>query len=263
METVLNSFIAATAFNLLYAALYIASLCYIVKCRDKIASQTLVLPMAFMMLIMFNPVTYYVVKNVPSVFGIYGRFFWLCTVFIVDAIALAYVIAHQQKVYMSILAGIFCVGLIVSGGGTQMHYIESENIYKIPQYVIDMDEAITVAKRDETPTIISCEEIFFYIRQYDPSIMSYGNFGFLADTLKEEMGEEICSGYGEMYEFLTGAYGYEVQVTADEVDEFISALGIDFVGAKTDRLAELELQDYSIECIYADDGRYIFQIIKR
>lgn len=263
LNTIFDTFMLRTAMNLLFVVIYVASLVYVVKNKNKIACQTIVLPIVFMFVTLFNPVVYNIVMQISSVSSIYGRFFWTCTIFIVDAIALATVVSGQQKRGVGILAFLFCVALVVAGGGTKIWYAEDENIYKIPQYVIDMDEAICEAKSEENPTIISYEEVFYYIRQYDPTLLSYGNLGYITDTMKEQMGDEMYEQYGRAYEFLTAAQGYEVEMSAADVNKFITELELDFVCSRSERMKDMDLPDYFVDCIYAVDGRYVYSIERK
>jgi len=263
LDKIFDNFMWQSALNLLFVVIYVSSIVVMIRNRNCVACQTVAVPIILAFVTLFNPIVYSIVAEKTSVSGIYGRFFWMFTVFIVDAIALATVVGTQKDKRMVTLGLVFCGSLLIAGGGKQIQYSESENIYKIPQYIIDIDKAINEAKNEDNPTVISYEDVFYYIRQYDPAILLYGNLGFVTDSMKEQMGDETYGLYGQAYEFLTASQGYEVEMSENELNAFISVLSIDFICSKSDRMLEMNLRDYDVECVYADEATYVFQLTER
>lgn len=263
MKEIFNIFCYQASLNMLYIGIYIVTLSVIIRHKDRLLCQTLALPVILAACTIFNPIFYeYVIKG-TSVEGIFGRLFWFCTVFIVDAFALAWTVGKQADVKRLMLALAVCIVAVVAGGGKQILYTESENIYKIPQSIIEIDEKISEEKDEENPTIICNEEVFFYLRQYDPTVITYGNQGYLTETMRRDMGEEINSMYEDAYGFLTAVHGYSESFTIEDSERVIEELGIDFVCGKSNQLENIEFERYIVENIYAVDGQYVYKITKK
>lgn len=127
-----------------------------------------------LLLIYFNPLFARVVYDVVGE-DIYYRILWLMPVAVVLAFAIVDVLNRlqgKQKVAFGAVATVF---VIISGSYiyNNPYFQRAENLYHVPQKVVDICDAIVVEGREVKA--VFPEEMLQYVRQYSPVIcMPYG-----------------------------------------------------------------------------------------
>ncbi len=126
------------------------------------------------LLLYFNPLFAAVVYGVTGS-EIYYRILWLLPITIV----IAYTCAHIYGKLKGAKQGGFalCIAALIMVSGSYIYgnpyFAKAENIYHVPDCVVDICDAITVPGREVRA--VFPEEFLQYVRQYDPTIcMPYG-----------------------------------------------------------------------------------------
>jgi hypothetical protein len=106
---------------------------------------------------------------------IYYRILWLIPMSVLIAYSLLHIYMHLAGRKKQIFAGVACVLLIVSGNYVydDIHFRPAENLYHIPQSVVEICDYIEVEGREVMAAFP--HEMIQYVRQYSPIVcMPYG-----------------------------------------------------------------------------------------
>lgn len=157
--------------NLIFP-LYFLSLVYLFFVRPE-SRRTIIGPSVLLMLVIFEPHLYQHVYLKVFRYA-YWRAFWLIPAVPVIAIAAVCLLTNLPKKWMkaaacAALAGIICVG------GTDAysdymhdHFTRAVNAYKIPQAVVDVDNALL--DMDSHPYVVMHPDLYCYSRVYSSNI---------------------------------------------------------------------------------------------
>ena len=168
-----------TAFYQYFSSIYFypftAVACMMLTLRTGSGLQKRVLvyiPVCIFVITLCNPV-YWKLAGVTADYT-YSRSYWLIPIFPVIACALASYISRFNIRKVAALLVIFTVVCVVWGGNirslcTNKNAHTSENIYKLPQDVVDIADAV-IANSDGNIRMLAPNEINMYIRQYDARI---------------------------------------------------------------------------------------------
>lgn len=127
-----------------------------------------------LLLLFFNPVITWVVYHCIDT-EIYYRILWLLPVTVVIAFATVEIYRKLQEKKRVIFAIVTACLIMVSGSYVYRDplFHEAENIYHVPQSVVDICDAIEVEGREVMA--VFPEELLTYVRQYSPVVcMPYG-----------------------------------------------------------------------------------------
>lgn len=137
---------------------------------------------AFLVLIVFNPLIWRVV-DLLGMDDEYYRFLWLIPVTPLAAYALATLVTKLQKRTLRLLALVGAVGVIVFTGKSifSRSWEPMDNIYKIPDEVIEICEIIRADCDKDQPVVASDFDLSVLINQYAPEIDLILSYREIAD----------------------------------------------------------------------------------
>lgn len=156
----------------LFFVIYLGGLVYIVQQKSALMKQVFVWPFVILLLTVFNPLVMEPVLQVIDWRNRYSRFFWMLPVEILSAYMLARLVEGQQRIEDKTAMVIFVVCLVFLCGSSATEMELDDNIYKLDPSVIEVAERIEEASDKENPVVFYDEELYYWIRQYDPSLVA-------------------------------------------------------------------------------------------
>lgn len=156
----------------LFFVIYLAALLYIVRQKSVLMKQIFVWPFLILLLTVFNPLVMEPILQITDWHNRYSRFFWMLPVEILCAYVLACVIEKQRSAEEKFALTVFIGCLIFLCGSSATKLELDDNIYKIDQSVIDVAERLSELSDQENPVVFYDEELYYWIRQYDPSFIA-------------------------------------------------------------------------------------------
>ena len=239
-DLVKNSFRTVLAFggNGLLLLYFLASLVYLLlRERDKGVRRLLTTYPILMIILFFLPVFPYVVCNVAGETETFYRFLWLIPMSAVSAYATILFIDRVKYKWIKVALGLIAAACICVGGTPGYRaqvMIPAENIYQIPQDVVDICDYMVIPGRDVEAVVP--HELVPYIRQYTAYIiMPYGyetmvdRWGFTND-LAEEMIKDISS--------------------AERLAALARQDGCQYIVLNKEHLMDGDLEEYDYENVY-------------
>ncbi len=148
-----------------------------------------------LLLLFFNPLF---AKLVYGAAGgeIYYRILWLIPMTVVIAYAAVHLYGRLKEKWKGLAIGVYAVLIVISGSyiyGNE-HFSKAQNLYHVPQCVVDICDAIEVEGREVMA--VFPEEMLQYVRQYSPVVcMPYGR-----EQLVDRWGY-----YDELYQVMQAA----------------------------------------------------------
>ncbi len=127
-----------------------------------------------LLILFFNPFFAAVIYQVAGD-EIYYRIIWLMPITVVIAFAVIEVWSRQQGMKKAAFAIVSAVIVMISGSYIYRnpHFQKAENLYHVPQSVVDICDAIEVEGREVMAVFPA--ELLQYVRQYSPRVrMPYG-----------------------------------------------------------------------------------------
>lgn len=150
---------------------------YLLFRRKESKARVFFIPYLFVLLLtVFNP---FLMKPLVGRLGLtneYYRFFWLVPVVLVIPYVMTRLVMERKKKWVQALILVLCVFLLYATGTTlkSKNYPVAENIYKIPQELIEINQIIEddFKEKDlwEEKRVIYDLDLNIVARQYDPSI---------------------------------------------------------------------------------------------
>ena len=136
--------------------------------REMFLPQAVVL-----MLTVYNPLTPVVLDRIFDVSSEYYRLFWIAPVIILVPYVAADIIMRKEKGWGNLLLAVLVVITFVVGGNYvyAKGYDEAENIYKIPDELIEISQMIHRDSDTEYVKAFFEYEYNMEIRQYDPKML--------------------------------------------------------------------------------------------
>lgn len=153
--------------------IYILAVIVVTILGDYKARRVFVYPAMVLVLTVFNPlIMNYVIKRL-GMEGRYYRFFWLLPIGVTVAYALALIYDRlKKKIIWVALAGVLAVLIVVTGTNALDYRRGAENVLKISQYDVMVDEAIRADCEDEEITCAYLDPTFVMLRSYDAGILN-------------------------------------------------------------------------------------------
>lgn len=158
--------------NGLFFVLYLCALVYIVRQKSFIMKQVFVGPFAIFLLTVFNPLLMEPVLQITDWRDRYSRFFWMLPVEILTAYMLACLIERQRhkEERVAVIMIVICLVFLCGSSATKMEL--DDNIYKLDQSVIEVADLIEDVSDKENKIALYDEELYYWIRQYNPSLIA-------------------------------------------------------------------------------------------
>lgn len=156
----------------LFFVIYLGGLVYIVQQKSALMKQVFVWPFVILLFTVFNPLVMEPVLQMIDWRNRYSRFFWILPVEILSAYMLARLVEGQRRIEEKTAMVIFVVCLVFLCGSSATEVELDDNIYKLDQSVIEVAEMIEEASDKENPVVFYDEELYYWIRQYDPALIA-------------------------------------------------------------------------------------------
>lgn len=200
-----------------------------------------------LLLLFFNP---WFAQIVYGVVGdeIYYRILWLLPMTMVIAFAVVDIYGKLAEKKRAVFAGVMAVVLACSGSYiySNPYFSKAENIYHVPQCVVDICDAIEVEGREVMAVFPA--EILQYVRQYSPVVcMPYGR-----EQLVDRWGE-----YDELYAVME-ADVVDAEALAMKA-RYREGVPCHYIILSEDKEMKGDLTDYDYEIFARIDGYIIYK----
>lgn len=250
--------------DMLYLVLYLGSLFLLCKKKSPIMRQIFLWPFVIMLLTIFNPFLMDFVLNKLNWRDRYYRFYWLIPVEILCAYMLAVLVAKQKEKESKVIVFLLALCIAYLCGSTAIKIKPSENIYKIDNYVVEVSDLIQEDTDKENPIVLYDRELYYKIRQYDPSVIAAVNADYmylLKDT--EEPDEEIIEQYAAGEAALALLMSCNIEIDADIVNEALREKKVDYFVRNLDWYSKDYLERLDIELLGKTDGYEIYRYVHK
>ena len=190
------------------------------------------------LLFFFNPLFFSVFNGLTEE-AIYFRFLWLLPITVVIAYAAVYItntLRGRKKIYFGLAA--VCL-VLISGKPvyTSPLFERAENIYHVPQEVVEICDAIEIEGREVMAAFP--EEFLLYVRQYSPFVcMPYGR-------------EVIMGEYNEFHQLMK-----QEEISVDEMAVLAKQYRCHYVIVSEEKNLIGDIAEYDYE-IYEQIGEYV------
>ena len=160
-----------------YLVLYLAALIFIFLKGDKGLRGIFIYPAVITVLTVYNPFLPVIINHFFDVNQEYYRLLWISPVIIAVSFALTLCISEFAKTSAAHLAYFIAAVLLLIGLGSFVYsdgYVRSENVYKLPQEIISVSEALHKDSDKAFPKAAGDFELSMQLRQYDATILLTG-----------------------------------------------------------------------------------------
>lgn len=157
----------------IYFVIYFVALIYLVQQRECIMKQVFVWPFVIALFTIFNPLVMEpLLLRTTDWRTRYSRFFWMLPVEILCAYLGARLIEKKQsqEERVGIILMIVCMCFLCGDSATPFQM--DDNIYKLDASVVEVAEMIESAADEERPVVFYDEPLYYWIRQYDASLIA-------------------------------------------------------------------------------------------
>lgn len=195
-------------------------------------------------LIFFCPLTAKIIMDYCIGAGVYWRMFWILPISVVVAYAFAASLRETARWKRAALITGMALVIMVTGSAvyTSENFTEAQNIYKLPQEVLDVCQIINEDAHEndiDEKKVIVVNELLSYIRQYDGSIqMPYGRDALKGERLANKNSKKIfklmCESQIDWQSLAKsakkGAYNYLIYYRDETVEKELQDLGYKRIG---------------------------------
>lgn len=248
----LNRYNATTGFVLLYICLvlFIIARGYIFKRNnmsaeaetDKLEKLTFVPITIIMIITVFNPVFPVILAKFTDVSNEYYRFFWIAPVIVLVPYMLTKLISkvfnadeeHDEKTenkgtYKALLC-LFVVAILFASSAVYIKEFKlAENIYKIPDELIDVVNIIHNDSDDEYTKAYFDYEYNMMVRQYDPKmLLTIDRENYIFAATNDYSTDEIYDNEHPEYRILAALFRYQ-PVDNDALKEGFDLTGTEYI----------------------------------
>lgn len=247
--------------NGLFFVIYLGALVYIVRQKSFVMKQVFVGPFVILLATVFNPLVMGPILQITEWENRYSRFFWMLPVEILSAYILACLIENQRRMEekTAVIIIVACLVFLCGSSATEMSL--DDNIYKVDDSVIAVAELIDEVSDKERPIVFYDEELYYWIRQYDASLIAGVNAGEM-EKYRWMTIEEIDP--AEQYEdegtalamFVRG-----VEVEPAIVNQAIKNREVDFFVRDVDVYSDEYLQQLDIVYVDSVEGYELYRCI--
>ncbi len=237
--------------NPLLALLLVASAIYIIVCEKSLKKKILLGVLPLLILVGFLlPVTKIVyVAAFDEGSDTYYRILWLLPMYIVIGYAVCKLIFSFGSKWKQRVALVASLVIIVLSGSLvylNQYMSPAQNLYHIPQNVIDICDEILPAEGEPRVRAVFPSELVHFVRQYSTNIlMPFGR----------EMVVTQWDYYNEVYEAMEKP---EV-VDADVLLEATRKAGVQYIILSKDRKVDKNLTTMGLKLMATVDNYYIYE----
>ncbi|MGI6070836.1 MAG: hypothetical protein ACOYBE_10460 [Blautia sp.] len=159
---------------LLFFLLFLVSLLILLLVKKRGSAGIFLSIFFFLLLTVYNPVLVYVLIPRLGLETIYYRLFWLMPVTAVLAYVIVYLCTAIRYTAIQIPLLLLFGALILFTGQPLKSAVSPslpDNIYKVPQDLVDACDIIHADSDEEQPTVVFDVNLNMVARQYDPSLL--------------------------------------------------------------------------------------------
>ena len=156
-----------------FFAMYLIAVLFVLVKGEK-RDKELFLPMSVMLLVtVYNPLTAIVLDRIFDVSSEYYRLFWIAPVIILVPYVATVIMTREKKGWENVTIAVLIAAMFVIGGNYvyAKGYDAAENIYKIPDELIEISQIIHEDSDTEYVKAFFEYEYNMEIRQYDPKML--------------------------------------------------------------------------------------------
>lgn len=225
------------------AGLLLVAVIYLLVTEKNRNTRVIFLYMPLMVLALFFCPLFAGVFNHFVGIEIYFRFMWLVPVVVILGYAAVKIIVSLNG-RKRLIAGV-AMGAIITVSGSFIYknpeYPPAENIYHVPQEVVDICDAIRVEGREVMAAFP--KEHLLYVRQYSPYVcMPYGRDAYVGDV------------QDDLYDTLE-----KDRVDAKTVVEYARARGCHYVIFSAEKQIVGDFEDYDYRLFDEIEGYLIYE----
>lgn len=248
--------------GMLYLVLYLGCLLYFGRYGSKLVKQIFVWPFVIMLVTAYNPFIMGIVLGQTDWEDRYTRFFWVLPVEFLCSYMLAVLIERQRDEGRKAAVALLAVCMVLVGGNMKIKVIPDENIYKIDDCILELSELIGAEKMTEQPVIVCDPDVYYLIRQYDPTLLEGVNnvemniyTGKVAEDI--DVSEQEVSIGNAVSMFVRG-----VEIDTETVKALFQERNVDFFVRNVDYYSEEYVQSLGLSYVGAVEGYEVYRCTK-
>lgn len=243
----------------LYLVLYLGCLLYLTTQQSRLMKQIFVWPAVILLFTIYNP---FVMKPVLGILGWedrYSRFYWLLPAVFLCAYLFSKLVDRMQSGEEKAAAGILVACILLLCTNSPVKVIPDENIYKIPDYVLEISEMIEQNKERENPIIIADQEVYSRIRQYDPQVIEAVNNNEMTRYVRQEAADIPLEDQYADESTAIAMFVKGIEVDINIVNTILQGRDVDFFVRNTAYYTDEYLQQLDIAYIGRVDGYELYR----
>lgn len=247
--------------NGLFFVIYLGGLVYILQQKSKEMKQVFVAPFVILLFTVFNPLVMEPILEMTDWRNRYSRFFWMLPVEILSAYILACFVERQKRGEARAAMVVFTACLVFLCGGSATEVELDDNIYKIDNRVIEVAEMIEAASEQENPIVFYDEDLYYWIRQYDPSLIAAVKPAEMDIYRWMEMEEIDAEDQYKDEGTALSMFVRGVEIEPETVNQAIKSRDVDFFVRNTDFYSEEYLRQLDIVYVAEVDGYELYRCV--
>lgn len=249
--------------NMLYLIPYLGILLYLGRYGSKLMKQIFVWPFIILLFTVYNPLVMGPVLELTGWADRYSRFFWIIPVEILCAYVLAMVIERQKNMGNKAAMVCFVLCMVLICGNKQIKEIPDENIYKMDDYILELSELIDKESTEEQPVVIADANVYYQIRQYDPTILMAINnteMNLYGENYDGEVSweDQYLSQSNACYMFMRG-----MEIDADIAKEIFAGRNVEFFVRNVDYYSDEYIQTLNLSYVGEVDGYEVYRCVQK
>lgn len=159
--------------NLLFVGIFFVGLLFLLT-REKNMEKQIAIYSLFLFATILNPILVNIFFRYVDMDEVYYRFFWLLPINLVIAYLFIRLADRCSSIWKKLsfyaicicIVGLLGVPVITTGDLTSL----PDNLYKVPDDVLEISEYIHADSEEDSPTLAVDNGLLMIIRQYDPSL---------------------------------------------------------------------------------------------
>ncbi len=236
--------------NPLLPIILLASAIYLVICEKDVCKKIIlgVLPVVILagFLLPVTKIVYVAAFDDGS--DTYYRILWLIpTYMVIGYAACKLIFSFEGKIKQTVALVAALVVVMISGSLVYLNQYMSvaENMYHIPQDVVDVCDVILPKNRDQRVRALFPSELVHFVRQYDTNIlMPYGR--------------EMIASQWDYYNAVYDAYEKPEVINAEELLEATRQAKCLYIVVRTDRKVDVNLVTMGLKLVKTIGDYYIY-----
>lgn len=246
----------------LFLIIYLGGVIYIANSKSVELKQIFVWPFLIMLVSIFNPFLIEPILQWTGWQNRYDRFSWMLPAELLSAYILAVLIERQKRAEWRAGMTAMTVCLVFLCGGSATEFALDDNIYKIDDSVIEVAEMIDAASEKERPIVFYDEEMYYWIRQYDASIIAGAKRSEM-ETYRWMVADEIDA--AEQYDSEKKAVAMFVrgiEVEPARINKVFESRKIDFFVRNMNFYSEEYLKQLDLVYVDAVEGYELYRCVQ-